>query len=331
MSEGTVVAATARCRAHCHNYPYFGLQHTNECFCGTRYGTHGATTGCVHCGTNSGNANCGGKNAVFRTYSTYVGCFNDNTDSDTRSRSMPNTGTASSAGSISSGTSSVADAMMQCSGTCAGYRYYGLQGGNECFCGNTYARWGGAGDCTGCGISDRTGDLGCDWRLMVFYNNIAGAEIGSGRSGSSLPAAVTGTIRRTGNGFINQGESNAELSRALTVQLTSDGAGAGFDASIGFTLGFDAAITCEAPVCLGWRNTGSCDPAGSRSAHLNPSADKGCDAIISSDESGYCECGGGQAMVKGCETGAHAICIPGRLPVDEGGAYQFRGQTTRAE
>lgn len=70
MSEGTVVAATARCRAHCHNYPYFGLQHTNECFCGTRYGTHGATTGCVHCGTNSGNANCGGKNAVFRTYSS---------------------------------------------------------------------------------------------------------------------------------------------------------------------------------------------------------------------------------------------------------------------
>lgn len=47
--------------------------------------------------------------------------------------------------------------MTQCSGTCAGYRYYGLQGGNECFCGNTYARWGGAGDCTGCGISDRTG------------------------------------------------------------------------------------------------------------------------------------------------------------------------------
>lgn len=70
LSEGTVENAAATCRAYCDGggYPYFGLQHTNECFCGGSYPSMGTATGCVNCGI-AGGEGCGGKNAVFRTHS----------------------------------------------------------------------------------------------------------------------------------------------------------------------------------------------------------------------------------------------------------------------
>ena len=38
--------------------------------------------------------------------------------------------------------------------------------------------------------------------------------------------------------------------------------------------------------CIGWRQTGGCDPEGAR----EPAADKDCEATVPAGASGYCEC-----------------------------------------
>mmetsp|Transcript_12930 Transcript_12930/g.32326 ORF Transcript_12930/g.32326 Transcript_12930/m.32326 type:complete len:459 (-) Transcript_12930:53-1429(-) len=55
-------------------------------------------------------------------------------------------------------------------------------------------------------------------------------------------------------------------------------------------------VRAEEPVCgcVGWRQTGGCDPAGRREPH----GDKACDAVVSPGASGYCECSDGSRARK---------------------------------
>ena len=48
-------------------------------------------------------------------------------------------------------------------------------------------------------------------------------------------------------------------------------------------------LSAALPYCIGWRQTGSCSPAGLR----EPAKDQTCSATIASDQSGYCLCAGG--------------------------------------
>ena len=54
-----------------------------------------------------------------------------------------------------------------------------------------------------------------------------------------------------------------------------------------------AATTSATTACVGWRQTGRCDPRGPRV----PERDKSCDAIITAEASGFCDCGQKQPRV----------------------------------
>ena len=50
--------------------------------------------------------------------------------------------------------------------------------------------------------------------------------------------------------------------------------------------------------CVGWRQTGQCDPHGPR----EPDLDRPCSSTVDGDRSGYCECGLGRKLLKvGCK------------------------------
>ena len=57
--------------------------------------------------------------------------------------------------------------------------------------------------------------------------------------------------------------------------------------------------------CVSWRQTGGCDPNGSR----EPWSDKSCDEAVPDGASGYCECQGGERrMEKECSKGGFENC-----------------------
>ena len=72
----TPLTAAQGCATRCSEYTYFGLQWTNECFCGNTFGGYGAAANAVaSCGQvvngvaslcANGAQNCGSVNAVYR-------------------------------------------------------------------------------------------------------------------------------------------------------------------------------------------------------------------------------------------------------------------------
>lgn len=151
------------CRVSCGNlgYNYAGAQDGGQCFCGNSYGSYGTSTGCnLACSGNS-TENCGGAwaNAVYASItSSYQGCFVDES-----TRDLPYL--------VYSGVST--NTQENCAGLCAasGFSYAGVQAGSQCFCGNTYGRYGSTwiSSCNyGC-----TGNLnefcGGSWLNSVYY------------------------------------------------------------------------------------------------------------------------------------------------------------------
>ena len=61
--------------------------------------------------------------------------------------------------------------------------------------------------------------------------------------------------------------------------------------------------------CIGWRQTGGCNPDGPR----EPDSDLGCDEVVPSGSSGYCECAHGRASPVRCDHAPFACKIECRL------------------
>jgi hypothetical protein len=65
--------------------------------------------------------------------------------------------------------------------------------------------------------------------------------------------------------------------------------------------------------CTGWRQTGGCDPDGTREA----GGDKGCEETVVHGASGYCECEGGRrAQEVGCEHDSFQCAMECDKPLD---------------
>lgn len=123
------------CKSFCGNrvYLFLGVQLLNDsriiCRCGNEFGIYGEAQerDCVHL---AGGERCGRHltNAVYRVEAfnaTYLGCHRDNrTNRDLKHYiglfNKPTT----------------------CSSACSNYRYFGLQFGGECFCGDSYGLYG---------------------------------------------------------------------------------------------------------------------------------------------------------------------------------------------
>jgi len=136
------------CAQLCVGYQYFGVQFGDQCFCGNIYGTQGASNNCsMKCQSNATEI-CGGtnSNSVYSfpagtSYATsssalfsaqYIGCFAD--ISSNRDLS-----TFAGANSLMT--------VETCAHLCTSYSYFGVQYGQECWCGNRYGSLGSASNC----------------------------------------------------------------------------------------------------------------------------------------------------------------------------------------
>ncbi|PNS14683.1 hypothetical protein CAC42_1705 [Sphaceloma murrayae] len=148
------------CQSQCSGYQYFGVEYSNECYCGNTLqtgsvlvaGTDVATTGCnMVCGGNSSEY-CGGPNrlnlyklngTVTTTPSaptggptavsaignyTYAGCYSEGTNARALSGSVP---------PVPAGKGSVDFCYDQV--VKGGWTYFGVEYGGECYAGNVLA------------------------------------------------------------------------------------------------------------------------------------------------------------------------------------------------
>ncbi|HZS39580.1 MAG TPA: WSC domain-containing protein [Polyangia bacterium] len=162
-----------RCAEHCRNARYFGVQYGNQCFCGNRYGRYGQATDAdcnMRCSGNQAQL-CGGnwRNSVYQhagppsvppqppgpARAAYVGCFVDQDDRDLPDAFMD--------GNMS---------VERCAEHCRNERYFGVQYGNQCFCGNRYGRYGQAadGDCNMRCSGNQAQLCGGNWRNSVYQH-----------------------------------------------------------------------------------------------------------------------------------------------------------------
>ena len=139
MKNNSTLPST--CREICKQFLFFGLQQGPdgiECRCGNEFGYYGVALD-DECGSTNDSIRCGslGRNGIYRVEpftAKSVGCFGD--DSDQRDleyfggeRQTP----------------------ITCAAICSKYTYFGVQNSSNCYCGNTYGRYGNA-DMTKCMI-----------------------------------------------------------------------------------------------------------------------------------------------------------------------------------
>ena len=96
-------------------------------------------------------------------------------------------------------------------------------------------------------------------------------------------------------------------------------------------------FTCEEacapppPSCVSWRQTANCDSSGER----EPQHDLACNAVVSGDDSGYCECEGGRkANEVGCghdQFTCEEACAPPAPPAPQPGSSKWLDFTTLAK
>ncbi len=139
---GSPANTAAGCVTACayRKFQYAGTQNGSQCFCGNAFGGQGPAGDCtMPCPGDDAEA-CGGnyENSVYLALGTapdaaYIGCY-----ADSMMRDLPYQAYGSQYNTVGS-----------CAAACAyhGYRYAGLENGNQCFCGSAY---GGQGPSVGC-------------------------------------------------------------------------------------------------------------------------------------------------------------------------------------
>lgn len=170
------------CAAFCTKYNYFGVEYGRECYCSNAQAASSVAASDNECSLPCVGApaeTCGGNDRIEiyinNDYTpsvpvqiggfVYTGCFVDSVDS----RVLPD-----------NPTSLDEQSAELCAANCAGFDYFGLEYGRECYCGNTVpptsAR---ETDCSFLCAGDKTEVCGAGDRLSVY--NIApvpSAEVG---------------------------------------------------------------------------------------------------------------------------------------------------------
>lgn len=148
---------SSQCRSRCQQegFAYASAQFGSSCFCGNDYGRYGTSNNCtMTCGGDSEQL-CGGEwaNTVFELRAS-LGCFADTTDRDLDGLWF-------------------SDANMTpnvCISRCEseGFAYAGVQFATNCFCGNTYSRFGASNQCTSSCPGNPAETCGGPWANSVY-------------------------------------------------------------------------------------------------------------------------------------------------------------------
>jgi hypothetical protein len=129
------------CATACVGYAFFGVEYSDECYCGDTFPSPVAApaSDCSMPCAGDPTAVCGGPNRinVFNNTSgsvasnptvsgwTYAGCHTDST--------------AARALTAEAETDTVGMTVEKCTAFCAGYTYAGMEYASECYCGNAFA------------------------------------------------------------------------------------------------------------------------------------------------------------------------------------------------
>jgi len=115
------------CRTICAEWKYFGLQHRGQCFCGNSFSRTPAhkKTSDSDCGSDLKGR--GLTNAIYLVNPRYgyIGCYIDSEDRDLNGAQFLRPRDWNT---------------YRCRIACAEWKYFGLQFGGECFCGNSFSR-----------------------------------------------------------------------------------------------------------------------------------------------------------------------------------------------
>jgi iron transport multicopper oxidase len=127
------------CAKACAGYSYYGTEYGQECYCGydLNAGSAPATSGCSKPCSGDNQQICGGANRLNLYKSTnppvtvgnstgiqYLGCYSEATNG----KALYDKQLAVPAANVT------VEACMQ---ACSNYSYFGVERGNQCFCGNT--------------------------------------------------------------------------------------------------------------------------------------------------------------------------------------------------
>jgi len=140
------------------------MQVGKQCFCGNNYGKYGKAKNCKsECpGAKKEINKCGGgwANSVYSIVEhvkqkyKYIGCYKDNKKRDFEKNAL----------------SSKFNEKSLCGAKCkiAGFRYFGMQVGKQCFCGNYYGKYGMAKNCNVKCAGNKNQKCGGGWANSVY-------------------------------------------------------------------------------------------------------------------------------------------------------------------
>lgn len=127
------------CAATCDGYQWFGVEYGSQCYCGTSLASAAEKRPDTECSMKCGGNRCQtcgeadrltvfwtGHDTAARNLDTtggfrYQSCWTD----DAKARSL--TGSENPRGDMT---------VEKCAGFCAGFKYFGVESGGECYCGN---------------------------------------------------------------------------------------------------------------------------------------------------------------------------------------------------
>ncbi|KAF3044856.1 hypothetical protein E8E11_005397 [Didymella keratinophila] len=165
------------CATFCNPYQFFGLEYGRECYCGNRLNANSGSTSASDCnmpckGDSTQACGAGQRLSLYKTVGwsppvneaingyDYFGCYSELDSARTLSDS------ATSSGGMTA---------QQCSAFCKGSAFFGLENGNECYCGsklNDGSAPQPEGDCSLLCPGNTKTLCGASQRLNVYKNKI---------------------------------------------------------------------------------------------------------------------------------------------------------------
>lgn len=170
-----------KCAAKCAGFPLFGLEYHSECYCGTKLQDGSQKTSQLECPYScpgDRTQSCGG-DLRLNLYEFEAKSIDEPTETKYAREGCYTEAYTSPVGQglrTLTGKSYFDDSMTveKCSTACAGYTWFGLEYGRECYCGlsmNTGSVVSGDEDCSFACPGDNTQKCGAGDRLDVNYPN----------------------------------------------------------------------------------------------------------------------------------------------------------------
>ncbi|OCK79181.1 WSC-domain-containing protein [Lepidopterella palustris CBS 459.81] len=201
------------CAVFCSAYPYFGLEYSAECYCGSTLSTLSTLTTDDQCsmtckGSNSEYCGAGGKMQIYQANGTAPSSTSTSLVASTVASSSTVSTSAATTGSLTGYISlgcynethdrralngagragTPTNTLESCAAFCSGFAYFGVEYGAECYCGQS-----------------------------IYVNSIKQAD----QSGCNMPCAGNSAETCGGSDFLNMWYTNNTVTSTFTTATAS--------------------------------------------------------------------------------------------------------------